>query len=594
MEQAATAGVDLDSLADSLVRIANSVEAQAFVQQAQYERYQGDPVGFVHEELGHNLTDDAQRMLRSVLESPVTIAVSANAVGKTFASAAAAVWWWRCFPHSQVILAAAPPSERNLNDKLWARVIENTLRRPDLFTDATRAGLRIVCAQDPGWFIKGVTIPLSGTPDEREAKFSGDHAPHILFILDEGDAIPDEIYKGIDGCMSGGMARLLVMYNPKRRAGAVYRKVRDQQANVVHMKAFDHPNVLTGDDVIPGAVTRQITVKRINEWTQPLQPGERPDASCFKVPEFLVGTTAIDDAGRQFPQLKAGYRRVAVGQFWYAVLGKYPVHGSNILIAQEWIDAARTRYDLYTAQYGQTPPVGTHLVMGLDVADMGEDSNSLCRRSGGFVAPLEMWGGVDPDVTARRAAERAHREKAEHVAVDSTGVGAAVAPAIGRTARLECPQCKEYLGPMPVDDAYVIMDGGSEDRWCQKCKAEREMEFVEAVRVMVGSAPTRRSSFGEFGNLRDQLGWSVREWLRLDKGSMLPPDERLLEEMQIQTYDDSNIKGLIKLVAKVDMRSALGRSPDKWDSLCLTFAVPEGAARVRMIEHGGYEEGEEG
>ena len=38
----------------------------------------------------------------------------------------------------------------------------------------------------------------------REAKFSGKHAPYLLFILDEGDAIGDEVYRGIESCMSGG------------------------------------------------------------------------------------------------------------------------------------------------------------------------------------------------------------------------------------------------------------------------------------------------------------------------------------------------------------------------------------------------------
>ena len=53
-------------------------------------------------------------------------------------------------------------------------------------------------------FIQGVAIPMSGSPEEREAKFSGKHSPVLIFIVDEGDAVPEEVYKGIEGCMSGG------------------------------------------------------------------------------------------------------------------------------------------------------------------------------------------------------------------------------------------------------------------------------------------------------------------------------------------------------------------------------------------------------
>ena len=64
--------------------------------------------------------------------------------------------------------------------------------------------------------------------------------------------------------------RLLVMFNPRAEQGAPYRMIRDKVANVVELSAFEHPNVLTGENIIPGAVDRQTTVRRINQWTRPL------------------------------------------------------------------------------------------------------------------------------------------------------------------------------------------------------------------------------------------------------------------------------------------------------------------------------------
>ena len=114
-----------------------------------------------------------------------------------------------------------------------------------------------------------MTIPASGTPAQREAKFSGKHAPNLLFIIDEGDAVPDEVYKGIESCMTGGHARLLIMFNPRAEIGEPSRMERDGRASVVHLSAFSHPNLIQGKDVIAGAVTRETTVRRINQWCRP-------------------------------------------------------------------------------------------------------------------------------------------------------------------------------------------------------------------------------------------------------------------------------------------------------------------------------------
>jgi hypothetical protein len=50
---------------------------------------------------------------------------------------------------------------------------------------------------------------------------------------------------------------------------------------------------------------------------------------------------------------------------------------------------------------------------------------------------------------------------------------------------------------------------------------------------------------------------------------MLPPDELLIEELQIPTYEIRN--GKIRIMQKSVMRELLKRSPDRADALCLTF-----------------------
>jgi hypothetical protein len=481
-------------------------------------------VEFGHGVLDETYTPDVEAVMRSVAENPVTIAKSANAVGKTHGAARIAVAFYKKYPDAQVYTAAAPP-EDNLKLLLWGEIGGLVGQHPALFADDEVTSLHI--ARSKQSFITGVTIPASGTPEQREARFSGKHAPHLLFIVDEGDAVPPEVYKGIESCMSGGFARLLIMFNPRNESGPVYLKERDRQANVVELSALNHPNVVTGRDEIPGAVTRETTARRINEWSRPLVEGEKRDGDCFEVPGFLVGYVALGLNGKPYPPLQAGWRKVTDAALSYMTFGRYPAQGERQLISKAWIAAARSRYDAYVARFGEVPPVGVCPVQGLDVADYGGDLNASCFRYGGYVPPLDVWGGLDTSETSDKAAGLYKAKNAERCNVDATGVGAGVPP---NMKRLKC----------------------------------------DARRVMVASSPTEKTEQGEFGLLKDQLSWAVREWLRTDEGAMLPPDEPLLEELAVLTYEVKG--GKIKVMDKDTERKLLKRSPDRRNALELTFA----------------------
>lgn len=496
-----------------------------------YNQYQDDPVGFCRNVLNTSLTDDVKAMMESVRDNQVTVAISANATGKSHGSARTAIWFYVCHPNCKVFTAAAPPYE-NLKNILWGEIGSVVAHYPNLFINQTVTSLDI--RRTPEDFLTGVTIPSSGTAEEREAKFSGKHQEHMLFVLDEGDAIPDDVYRGIESCMSGGVkVRLLIMLNPRHASGAVWRMQRDKTANIVHLSAFNHPNVIAGDNIIPGAVDRETTVRRINEWTRPLNPNEHADKeTVFELPKFLEGVQAKLQSGGMYPPLKTGKYKIVNPAFAYMVLGRYPAAGSDQLISREWISQARARYDIYVIEHGDVPPVGTTGIMGLDCAEFGDDSNVAVGRYGGYLTVFDSWGGVDPIETGSRAIDWYNSHTGIKSAnVDATGVGAGVAPHMQR--------------------ADVI-----------------------ATSIKVASKPTMTTEVGEFRILRDELWWRLREWLRTDSGSMLPPDEELIEELMCPTY--STDSGKIEVMKKKDMKEILSRSPNKADALCMTFANMEG------------------
>lgn len=499
---------------------------KSFQLKKDYLQYADDPVGFCTNELGETLTDDVISMLESVRDNIITIAVSSNATGKSHGAARAAVWFFKSHKDCKVYTTAAPPLS-NLKNILWGEIGAITNKHPEMFGGDEITSLDI--RRGPDEFITGVTIPVSGTAQEREAKFSGKHQKFLFFIIDEGDAVPLEVYKGIESCMSGGFVRFLIMFNPRQAMGPVFRMQRDNIGKVIHLSALRHPNVVTGEDKIPGAVTRDTTVRRINEWTRPIPGNEKIEKdSIFIVPDFLVGVTAPRQNGGFYPPLPAGTRKIINPAFSYMVLGQYPAQGTNQLISSEWISRARARYDIYVLEHGNTPPAGSSGIMGLDCAEFGDDVNCAVARYGGYLTPFDTWGGVDPIETGSRAITwyKSHNGITS-ANIDATGVGSGVAP-------------------------HMQLGG---------CVAQG---------VKVASKPTMKSEIGDFHIKRDQLLWSVREWLRADPSAMLPPDEEFLEELSVPTYEIVN--GKIEVMKKDDMKEILKRSPNKLDSLSMTFA----------------------
>jgi phage terminase large subunit len=213
--------------------------------------------------------------------------------------------------------------------------------------------------------------------------------------------------------------------------------------------------------------------------------------------------------------------------FSYMVLGRYPSQSATQLISRDWIAKARSRWDAYVSEKGEIPPKGTPGVTGLDVAEFGADANAACFRCGGWVEQMTTWNGMDTIATGDRASNEYKARPVIRVNVDATGVGTGVAPHMQRNG-------------------------------------------CSATPIKVASSPTETSELGEFHILRDQLWWACREWLRTDPGAMLPPDELLLEELAIPTYEVRNEK--IRVMPKNTMRELLKRSPDRADSLVLTFA----------------------
>jgi hypothetical protein len=170
-----------------------------------FSAYADDPAGFITDVLGETLTPDLIEICKSVAEHPITIAQSGNGTGKSWISARLALWFFLCRTEPQVYCAAAPP-QTNLENILWAEIADICNSHGNLVSNYTEKHLRLT--RSPLEFIAGVAIPSSGNDAQRQAKFAGKHARSLMFLIDEGDAVPDAVFAGIETCLSGGYTKM--------------------------------------------------------------------------------------------------------------------------------------------------------------------------------------------------------------------------------------------------------------------------------------------------------------------------------------------------------------------------------------------------
>ena len=182
-------------------------------------------------------------------------------------------------------------------------------------------------------------------------------------------------------------------------------------------------------------------------------------------------------------------------------------------------------------------PTG-NLRVGLDVARFGDDKCVLTFRRGRVVLKQSHWGKTDLMSTAGRVKQEVNafrQSKGTHleqIAVDTVGVGAGVADAL-----------RAWFGDAVVDvNSALRMDDGS--------------------------------NF----NMRAFMWSQMRDWL---PSAALPNDPELRTDLTGLRYGYRG--GLLLLESKDDAKKRGVKSPDRADSLALTFAIPGGVKPKSVI-----------
>lgn len=204
------------------------------------------------------------------------------------------------------------------------------------------------------------------------------------------------------------------------------------------------------------------------------------------------------------------------------VLGEFPPASINSLLGPDDVSRAMGRH-LRIDEYSFA-----QVRIGVDVARFGDDRTVITVRQGLAMHDIGdrsvMRNARTQDIAARVALVKAEK-RAELIFVDgSGGWGAGVVDALQQAGHI----------------VYEVNSSGE---------------------------PTDPRFF----NKRSEMEWLAAEWVK--RGAGAPNDPELAREMAAPTYTFYNNK--IRVEEKDQIKARLGVSPDKWDSLKLTFAMPD-------------------
>lgn len=303
---------------------------------------------------------------RACKTSARVAAKGGHSTGKTFAVADFIIEHVAMNPGAKCIILG--PKYEQVRNNLWAAV--RKAHFDARFPLGGNMGVDTWTLGDDWW------ARIAGA-DKPESLHMG-HGKAMLVVIDEAVGVEPWAWEPINSMLASDGARLVVMFNPTRAEHKTRQIADDPAFSVVTLNCEDHPNVVSGENVYPGAVTRAYV-------------------EDFKA-RVARGVATLDE-----------YRA--------RVQGEFPRASSDALVSGD---------DLAASLEAKAADVRR---LALDVARFGEDRNALTlvdehRRA----KLLDTWGGMDLMQTTGRLVKaiKEHAVAPSFTFVDSCGVGGGV------------------------------------------------------------------------------------------------------------------------------------------------------------------------
>lgn len=234
-----------------------------------------------------------------------------------------------------------------------------------------------------------------------------------------------------------------------------------------------------------------------------------------------------------------GITPIGMKQVWDITTKSHTFIANGVVVhncEEAFIKAEGRFFDLSQVHQArkQTPKVDNYapLVIGVDQGRTGDDT-IICRRQGSVVYPLEAVPADDGNQRDMRLAGRLaniiNREKPSLVVIDTTN------------------------------------EHGALDRLHELGYSKRMVKGVHFGEHAIDRTRHR--------NKRVEMYFSFRDWLA-ESGVSIPDDQKLISEIGAIPFEKETSNNVAYLVSKDEIKKDLKRSPDRLDSVVLTFAYP--------------------
>jgi phage terminase large subunit len=373
-------------------------------------------------------SDPLATICQSLADGKDTGAESATGTGKTFLGALLVLWFLACFEDSIVVTTA--PIEKQLTLHIWKEIgglfpkFKKHYPQAELLTLKLR--MKPGSDEQEKWAAVGFACGVDAGADSA-TRAQGFHAQHMLIITEETPGIDPAVMTAFENTCTADHNIRLALGNPDHQADALHKFVTSEGVTNVRISAYDHPNVVTGEEVVPGAVGRKSVLKRKK-------------------------------------QLGAESRL-----YQSRVRGISPSEAVDALIKLSWCTHAKGLHSIFRSD--------RHALraFGVDVANSENgDLGAIARGSGRILDDVSAFPCPNANALGRRVVSEAKSTDVapEHVGVDGVGVGAGTVNE-ARDSGFWVQTCNGGDKPDETADAEKFNNKRSQMYWQMRLDLER-------------------------------------------------------------------------------------------------------------------------
>lgn len=574
-EQLASRILALPSIAEqtlALRALEKLILAEDNVQERLAE-YAGHPIDYFREVLGVRiLTPDQEKVLRAVDTHDRVLIAAANGVGKTHLLGGVVCYFMgpvacQVDPdtgepqRARVLLPG--PNHKTVFATVYTAALQHAQRAAERgFPHPGAMSTKTVrWMAGPGWEVEAFSPPRK--VGERAAHAAGGrHARNQVAVIEEGAGCSESLWKAVEGMCSTDGNKILSPFNPTEINNPAYIRAQRRDWLTIHISALDHPNVLERRGVIPEARGHQDVERKIREECEVLgeYPSTLPDSGKDEFLYALPPKEVVDDEQPRddgVPGHAEGtilvYRPSPA--FQGQVLGRWPegADGASLFSATAWAEAVERWME------APEPPRAPDRV-GVDLARTGADEI--------FTTP--SWGPTAAEVLQRyrRAIEDGDERTLQELKENRIRVGMPERVANGDGVEVASDIDRMWPSSVLVCDEGGV--GASAVDHLSKVLGRLVVPVAFAAKAFQDSDD---EPFCE--DTRTQMYWRLARLVKLGLVDV-PPDPMLREEIlahrlgRCRRVIDGERREAIRLESKTVVRSEIGRSPDRTDSVVLS------------------------